>query len=158
MKAGRSITSSTPGRALTLFLALALVVTPALCCCFGAEGQAMAAAMPAAMDMEDCDDHGAPDPSFGDTSSAHHEMADASGADCHDSDCADCSNASAIDGVKADRFVAATPLHADAFVPVDDIETIIDPIAMRIVALYPRRGPPPLAPITLVSEHTLLLV
>lgn len=155
MLGSKSTISSTPARIVTVILALALVVTPAICCCLGLQGQAMAASMPAAMtalDLEDCDDHGVRD-----VPSGHHETTTDPANSCHDTECEDCSYASAFEGVSADRFVAASPPNSYLVVITNSSEMIVAPTARFIAAMHPRRGPPPFVPTTLVSLHTLLL-
>jgi len=155
MLTGKSTISSAPAKIVTVLLALALVVTPALCCCLVLQGQAMAASMPApmiTMDMEDCNGHSARD-----VPSDHHETTSNPASSCHDTECEDCSYASASEGVKADRFVeAASPSSSLAVLTISS-ETVIAPIARLIASVHPRRGPPPFVPTTLVSLQTLLL-
>ena len=104
------------------------------------------------MDMEDCGDHSARD-----IPSGHHETTTDPASNCHDTECEDCSYASAFEGVNADRFVAAASPSSSLAVLTNSSEAIIVPIARLIASIHPRRGPPPFVPTTLVSLHTLLL-
>lgn len=143
--------SSAPAKILTVFLALAFVLSPAICCCFGTSGQAMAAQV-SEMAEEDC--HG---DKASDTSSINHEKSGDHSKECAGADCEDCSYASAFDGVKSDKFVVAASVSPEPVASLDNHEAFVAPMATMVTAIYPRRGPPPLVRTTLVALHVLLL-
>lgn len=136
-------------------MAIALVLMPAVCCCFGLQDQAMAAAS-SQMGMEDCHNH----PPAEKKSNDHHQSSHDKDAD-NDADsgmgCDDCSYANVYDSAKSDRFLSAGPAGFEPLAIVRNSELSVVPIARLIASIYPHRGPPPLVRTTLVTLHTLLL-
>ena len=143
--------SSAPAKILTVFLALAFVLTPAICCCFGLGGQAMAAPV-VEMAEEDCHGH-----ESGDMAAGDHQNSSDPVETCHDQECSDCTFAGAIDDVTNDRFVVAASTGVDTLTAIENSETTITPIASLVASTYPHRGPPPLLRTSLLALHVLLL-
>lgn len=133
-------------------LVLTLVAASVLCCCLNTTGEAMAAA-PNDMVMSAPGDH-AVHGSHSDHDPSSHEHSDT----CMGSDCDGC--------VSGDVFVKASAdapnLHksdtADHFDLAAQQHLNVASLSERLAAIHPRRGPPSLAPTTLIALNVLLLV
>ena len=146
----KSTNSLASVKTMLFVLTFAIMLTPALCCCFGFQSQAMAAT--SNMEMEDCHGHASTD-----ETSSHHQSSSEDAPDSNSLGCEDCSYATAFNGIKIDRIVAVAPVGFDFNAAIDNTEVATTPTAILVGSIYPRRGPPPLVRTTLVSLRILLL-
>ena len=146
------MTARVPTRIVALFMALVLTLAPAVCCCFGLAGEAMAASQSHEShgDMTDC--HGSDD-----AASGGHEQSGQGEGGCHDMGCADCSYVSAFDRATDDPIVGSASLKLEPAAVAYGHDAAVPALSRLVNDRHPHRGPPPFIRTTLVGLSTLLL-
>lgn len=147
--------SVSPKKSIAAFMALALTLAPAVCCCIGIAAESTSASLASVSNVEMGGHHHHPskeDPSSK-TADSTHDC-----GDCQGSDCFDCVATKPHEETRHDPFTSSTTFKFELVAVVETQVESWGNLTHWIDSARPLRGPPPFLRETPVSLFSLLLI